>query len=107
MFFRSVLHRTLALRRKGIMSLKVSAHAREGLRLHRISVLLVTVGSVPRQPVIGSQLHAAPGSHKIIKRFCSIEREYVLPVVRVIDGHMPMNRVTVSHSGAAENRQIR
>src|SRR5262245_33237283 len=104
MLLGAVLHLTLTLGREGIVDLKVQTHAGKSLRLHRSAVLLVAVGSIPRQPMIGGQFDAVPRSRKLIERFFPAESKSVFPVTRIVDRHMPVNGVTVSHRGATERR---
>ena len=106
MLRRAILHRALALRSERVVGLKVQTHAGESLRVHRGSVLLIAVRSIPRQSIISGQLRPAPRSHKIIQRLFAAESENVFPVAGVVDRHVPVNRITLSHGRPAEDGQI-
>src|SRR5437867_1874734 len=106
MFVGPVFHRSLALRSKGIVSLKIKTHAGKGLRLHGVAVLLISVGRVARHSVIRRQLGTAFISYLRVERLRPAEHEYIFPMVRIIDGHVPVDGVTVTHCRAAKGGKV-
>src|ERR1043166_9566574 len=105
--FGAVLDRALAFGRERVVRLEVDPHARKGLVLHRRAVLPVAVRRIAREAVIRILLDLAPVPEIVRERALAAEHENVFPVRRVVDRHVPVDRVALADRRATEGGRVR
>src|SRR5262245_34296857 len=88
---RAVLNHPLACASEGIVSLKAMTHPREGFGFHSSTILHIPIGAVSDQSIVRGELGALSPYKCLIKRGARAVDKRVLPVVRIIDGHVPVN----------------
>src|SRR5215468_6956452 len=91
MLIRAVLDRPLTCGSEGIVSLKPMTHPREGFGFHGFAILHVSIGAVSDQSVLWGELGAFSRENVFVKGHARTVDKGVLPVVRIIDGNMPVN----------------
>src|SRR4029434_1413797 len=93
---RAVLDRSLACGSEGVVSLKPMTHPREGFGFHGFAILHIPIGAVSGQSVLWGEFGAFPCENAFIKRRARTVDKGILPVVHIIDGNVPVNRIPVS-----------
>src|SRR5215467_11271325 len=87
----AVLDRPLACSSKGVVSLKPMTHPREGFGFHGFAILHISIGAVSDQPELWGEFGAFSRENGFIKGHARTVDKGVLPMVRIIDGDMPVN----------------
>src|SRR5262249_59892341 len=105
MLFRAILDCALARGGKAIVGLKAMTHTCISFGLHRFPILQVAIGLVAHQS-IGLQLGAFPVEQLLFERPSGAEDKCILPVMAVVDGNMPIDRVTLASSLAGKGAQV-
>ena len=85
-----ILYGPHPLRHTEIVNLKVVADATVAFGHHGFPILPVTISPIASGFIIGGRIGPAPTHHLLFQRFLSIKRKGVLPMVRVVDGYMPI-----------------
>src|SRR5215510_2846058 len=91
MLIGAVLDRPLACSSEGIVSLKPMTHPREGFGFHGFTILHISIGAVSDQSVVRGKLGAFSPDKCFIKGRARAVDKRVLPMMRIIDGHVPVN----------------
>src|SRR5215831_15841431 len=91
MLIGAVLDRPLTCGSEGIVRLKPMTHPREGFVFHGFAILHISIGAVSDQSVLWGELGAFSPENVFVKRHARTVDKGVLPVVRIIDGNMPVN----------------
>src|SRR5215467_11644234 len=97
MLFRAILDCALARCGKGIVGLKGMTHTCISFGLHLFPILQVAIGLVAHQS-IGPQLGAFPVEQLLFEWPSGAEDKCILPVMAVVDGYMPIDRLTLTSS---------
>src|SRR5215471_14478225 len=87
----AVPERPLACSSEGVVSLKTMTAPRKVFGLHGFAILQVSIGGVSDQPVLWSEFGAFSRENVFVKGHARTVDKGVLPVVRIIDGNMPVN----------------
>src|SRR5262245_66366217 len=88
---RTVLDHSLACGSEGIVSLKPMPHPREGFSFHGFTILHIPIGAVSDQSIVRGELGALSPYKCLIKGRARAVDKRVLPMMRIIDGHVPVN----------------
>src|SRR5215813_2192048 len=88
---RAVLDRPLACGSEGVVSLKPMTHSREGFGFHGFTILHESIGAISDQSIVRGELGALSPDKCLIKGRARAVDKRVLPVMRIIDGHVPVN----------------
>src|SRR4029434_4334449 len=88
---RAVLDRPLACGSEGVVSLKTMTHPREGFGFHGFTILHKSIGAVSDQSVVRGKLGAFSPDNCLIKGRARTRDKGIFPVMRIIDGHVPVN----------------
>src|SRR5687767_6934846 len=102
----AVLNSALAFGGKCVMRLKVVPNAGKRLALHRLAVLLVTIGAAASQPKIRAELSPAFVKQFRRQRLLAAKHKDIFPVPGVINGHVPVNRIPCADGGTAEGSEV-
>src|SRR5215510_12492925 len=88
---RAVLDHPLACSSEGIVSLKPMTHPREGFVFHGFAILHISIGALSDQSVLWGEFGAFSPENVFVKRHARTVDKGILPVMRIIDGHVPVN----------------
>src|SRR5262245_26668403 len=91
MLIRAVLDRPLTGGSEGIVSLKPMTHPREGFGFHGFAILHISIGGISDQPVLWGELGAFSRENGFIKGHARTVDKGVFPVMRIVDGYVPVN----------------
>src|SRR4030095_6080262 len=94
MFLGSVHNRTHTFGYAQVLNLKVKPHAAVALLAHRLALLIITIDPVVERPIIRSHLRSSAAQSLRADRIPGAIHERVFPMARVIDGNMPIDRIS-------------
>jgi hypothetical protein len=106
MLVRAVLDCALARGGKRIVGLKAMTHTGISFGLHRFPILQIAVGSVAQQSIVGLQFGALSVEQLLFERASGAEDKCILPVMGVVDGNMPVYRVTLASGLTREGAKV-
>src|SRR5437870_2090456 len=108
MLLGSVLYKPSSLGDADILNLEDESYAAVALGLHGLPVLKIAVGFISARAVPVVKLNASPALLFRIERPFPIENNDVLPMTRVIDGHVPVDQIPfLTIELSRRGRQIR
>src|SRR5713226_2544142 len=94
MFFSAILNFTGALGNADVLDLEDESYAAVALGFHGLSVLKIAIRFVSGWTVAFYQFDTSPALLVRIDRPFSIENDDVLPMMCIIDGHVPIHQIT-------------
>src|SRR5262245_33455818 len=102
MFLSAVLNWSGSFDHAKILRVEVITDSGITLMLHRLTILQVAIGFVANRPIVRRHLGALLFDRLLVERLLSVESPRPFPVVRIIDGNVPVDPISSGIAGKGD-----